>query len=73
MKSRYQINIIWSDQDGCYLVDLPEFSHQLQLYFTHRNTYAEAIANTEKVLELLIQDYEAQGKPLPQPQTLQPV
>ncbi|NJL91366.1 MAG: type II toxin-antitoxin system HicB family antitoxin [Coleofasciculaceae cyanobacterium SM2_1_6] len=70
---KYRINIIWSDEDECYLVELPEFSHQLQQYFTHGETYAEAIANAQEVLELLIEDYEATGKPLPAPQILQAV
>nr|WP_258040779.1 type II toxin-antitoxin system HicB family antitoxin [Pseudanabaena sp. BC1403] len=50
---------------------LPEFSNTLQRYFTHGDTYAEAIANAEEVLELLIEDYEETGKPLPSPQVLQ--
>ncbi|WP_103669674.1 type II toxin-antitoxin system HicB family antitoxin [Pseudanabaena sp. BC1403] len=56
-----------------YLSDLvlPEFSNTLQRYFTHGDTYAEAIANAEEVLELLIEDYEETGKPLPSPQVLQ--
>jgi hypothetical protein len=36
----------------------------LQRYFTHGNTYAEAIANAEEVLELLIEDYEATIMPM---------
>ncbi|MFN9062306.1 MAG: type II toxin-antitoxin system HicB family antitoxin, partial [Pseudanabaena sp.] len=46
-------------------------SNALQRYFTHGDTYGEAIANAEEVLELLIEDYEASGKPLPSPQVLQ--
>ena len=71
MKHKYYINIIWSDENKCYLVELPEFANALQRYFTHGDTYAEAIANAEEVLELLIEDYKASGKPLPSPQILQ--
>jgi antitoxin HicB len=71
MKSRYRVNIVWSEEDCCYLVELPEFAHELQRYFTHGNTYQEAVANAQEVLELLVEDYEAQGKSLPSPQTLQ--
>ncbi|BBC23257.1 type II toxin-antitoxin system HicB family antitoxin [Pseudanabaena sp. ABRG5-3] len=71
MNHKYRINIVWSDEDKCYLVELPEFSNALQRYFTHGDTYAEVIANAEEVLELLIEDYEASGKPLPLPQVLQ--
>jgi predicted RNase H-like HicB family nuclease len=72
MKSKYRINIIWSDEDNCYLVELPEFAHDLERYFTHGDTYNEALSNAQEVLDLLIEDYQAEGKPLPQPQTLQP-
>ena len=54
-------------------MELPEFSHPLQQYFTHGDTYEEAIANAQEVLELLIEDYETTGKLLPVPQTLQTV
>jgi len=70
---KYRINIVWSKEDECYLVELPEFSHKLQQYFTHGETYAEAIANAQEVLALLIEDYEVTGKPLPAPQILQAV
>ena len=33
----------------------------------------EMIANAQEVLELLIEDYEVTGKPLPAPQILQAV
>ena len=65
MKHNYLINIVWSEEDKCYLVELPEFANTLQRYFTHGDTYAE------EVLELLIEDYKASGKPLPSPQILQ--
>ncbi|WP_417033540.1 hypothetical protein [Dolichospermum planctonicum] len=34
---------------------------------THGETYAEALKNGEEVLELLIEEYQLQGRPLPQP------
>lgn len=71
MQHKYRINILWSDEDKCYLVELPEFSNTLQRYFTHGDTYAEAIANAKEVLELLIEDYESTGKSLPSPHVLQ--
>ncbi|MEM6518053.1 MAG: type II toxin-antitoxin system HicB family antitoxin [Cyanobacteria bacterium P01_D01_bin.71] len=72
MKSiKYRINIAWSDEDNCYLVELPEFSTEIQRYFTHGETYEEALQNAQEVLELLIESYQAEGRPLPQPQTLQ--
>ncbi len=66
MKSEYSIVIQWSDEDKKYIVSLPEFGPYAH---THGNTYADALNNGEEVLELLIEDYQAQGKPLPKPLT----
>lgn len=68
---KYRVNIIWSNEDDCYLVELPEFATDIQRYFTHGDTYEEALTNAQEVLALLIESYQAEGKPLPQPQTLQ--
>lgn len=38
MEHKYRINIVWSEPDECYLVELPEFAHELQRYFTHGDT-----------------------------------
>jgi predicted RNase H-like HicB family nuclease len=69
--NEYQVNILWSNEDNCHLVELLEFTTEIQPYFTHSNTYEDALHNTQEVLELLIESYQAEGSPLPQPQTLQ--
>lgn len=66
MKLQYSIVIQWSMEDKKYIVSLPEFGPYAH---THGNTYADALNNGEEVLELLIEDYQAQGKPLPEPLT----
>lgn len=68
MKTRYSILIQWSDEDQKYIVSLPEFGPYAH---THGDTYEEAFQNAQEVLELLIEDYQERGKPLPEPQTLQ--
>ncbi|MEL7226143.1 MAG: type II toxin-antitoxin system HicB family antitoxin [Cyanobacteria bacterium J06576_12] len=68
---KYRVNIIWSNDDDCYVVELPEFATDIQRYFTHGDTYEEAIGNAQEVLELLIESYREEGKTLPQPCTLQ--
>jgi predicted RNase H-like HicB family nuclease len=68
---KYRINVAWSDEDDCYLVELPEFATDIQRYFTHGETYEEALTNAKEVLALLIESYQAEGKPLPKPQILQ--
>jgi predicted RNase H-like HicB family nuclease len=57
--------IQWSDEDNCYLVGLPDFPGQQ--WRTHGETYTEAAANGVEVLELLIEDYQLAGEPLPIP------
>ncbi len=59
---RYQMVIVWSDEDNCYLVHLPEFPEQT--YRTHGDSYEEAARNGEEVLQLLL---EEDGLPLPKP------
>jgi predicted RNase H-like HicB family nuclease len=68
---KYRVNIIWSEEDEAYLVELPEFATDIQRYFTHGDTYEEALNNAQEVLALLIESYQAEGKTLPQPATLQ--
>jgi predicted RNase H-like HicB family nuclease len=65
MKPRYSILIQWSDEDQQYVVSLPEFGPYAH---THGETYEEAFQNAQDVLELLIEDYEARGQVLPEPQ-----
>lgn len=59
---RYQMLIVWSEEDNCYLVHLPDFPEQT--YRTHGNSYQEAARNGQEVLELLL---EEDGLPLPTP------
>jgi predicted RNase H-like HicB family nuclease len=57
--------IAWSDEDQAYLVTLPEFSDVSQPC-AHGETYEEAARNGHEVLELLIEEFQALGKPLPE-------
>lgn len=66
MKPQYSILIQWSDEDQKYIVSLPEFGTYAH---THGDSYEEALKNGQEVIELLKEDYEAHGKPLPQPLT----
>ncbi|WP_068818971.1 type II toxin-antitoxin system HicB family antitoxin [Phormidesmis priestleyi] len=68
---KYRVNIVWSDVDQSYLVELPEFATEIQRYFTDGETYEAALKNAQEVLELLVESYQAEGQTLPQPQTLQ--
>jgi predicted RNase H-like HicB family nuclease len=64
MSCHYSMVLRWSDEDQAFLVSLPEFSPSSQ---THGSTYEEAAQNGREVLELLIDTYQAEGRPLPAP------
>lgn len=51
MKLKYRINIVWSDENNCYLVSLPDFVGQQ--WRTHGDTYEEAFQNGLEVMEEL--------------------
>ena len=55
--------IQWSDEDQLYLVHLPEFSWQK--FVTHGKSYEQAARNGREVLEMLIETFQEEGKPLP--------
>ncbi|MDA1049425.1 MAG: type II toxin-antitoxin system HicB family antitoxin [Planctomycetota bacterium] len=64
MTSRYRMLIEWSEEDQVFVVTLPEFPCNR----THGATYEEAAKNGKEVLELLIETWEQDGRPLPPPQ-----
>jgi predicted RNase H-like HicB family nuclease len=64
MISRYTILIQWSQEDQCYVVSLPEWG---ECCHTHGDTYEEALANAQDVLELLISSAQDHNDPLPEP------
>jgi len=50
---RYTVIIQWSDEDGCYVVSLPEWGTGCK---THGSTYEEAARHAHEVLQLLTKD-----------------
>ncbi len=66
MTPRYCVIIQWSDEDAAFIVTLPEFGSCQ----TRGLSYQEAAKNGEEILELLIDSYREDGKPLPAPATL---
>jgi predicted RNase H-like HicB family nuclease len=58
---RYEMVIVWSEEDDYFLVHLPDFPEQT--YRTHGNSYEEAARNGQEVLQLLL---EENGLPLPE-------
>jgi predicted RNase H-like HicB family nuclease len=62
--SQYSMLIQWSDEDGVFVVSLPEFGPYAK---THGATYEEAAKNGREVLELLMQTGLGKGDSLPVP------
>lgn len=69
MNSPYSLIIQWSEEDRLFVVSLPEFTDVMQPC-THGHTYEEAAKHGQELLETLIEIYQEDGKPLPEPQTL---
>jgi predicted RNase H-like HicB family nuclease len=69
MNNPYSILIQWSDEDQKYIASLPEFGPYAR---THGTTHEAALAMAQEVLAMMIETYQEQGKPLPQPQVLSP-
>jgi antitoxin HicB len=65
LKPRYTVVVQWSDEDQCFVVSLPEWG---EFCHTHGETYEEAIANAQEVLEMLIEGAIDRGEELPTPQ-----
>lgn len=67
---KYQMLIQWSDEDGCYVVSLPNFP-EINQPCTDGVIYAEAAQQGQEMIESLCLWYKQEGKDLPHPQTLQ--
>ncbi len=70
LKPRYAVIVQWSDEDDCFVVSLPEWG---EFCHTHGETYEEAIANAQEVLEMLIEGAIDRGENLPVPQRFNPM
>ena len=69
-KLKYRINIIWSEEDNCYLVGLPDFPGQT--WVTHGDTYQEAFTHGMEVMEELHLAVINGDLPSPKITTVQP-
>lgn len=64
MNTPFSMVIQWSEDDQSYVVTLPEFGPYAK---THGDTYEEAARKGQEVIEMLIDTYRTEGKPLPVP------
>jgi predicted RNase H-like HicB family nuclease len=62
--NRYEINIFWSNEDDCFVVEVPE----LPGCAAHGETHELALANAKEAMALWIDTARQEGRPIPQPQ-----
>ena len=60
---KYEINIYWSKEDEAFIAEVPE----LPGCAADGETYQEALANVERVVEEWIETAKEIGRPIPQP------
>jgi predicted RNase H-like HicB family nuclease len=63
MTTRYELIIYWSKDDGSFIVEVPE----LPGCMADGQTYAEAVANVEVVIDEWIETAQKLGRPIPEP------
>ena len=60
---RYELIIYWSKDDDSFVVEVPE----LPGCMADGQTYAEAVANAEKVIDQWIETARELGRQIPEP------
>jgi len=63
MKIKYEMIIYWSNEDKCYVVEVPE----LPGCMADGLTYQEAISNAEIIINEWIETAKSTGRPIPKP------
>ena len=63
MKTRYELIIYWSKDDESFVVEVPELSGCM----ADGQSYAEAVANAEVLIDEWIENARKLGRPIPEP------
>lgn len=63
MEPHYHINLFWSDEDACWIADVPD----LRYCSSHGETRAEALVNIEEAIEGWLAVARNEGLPIPEP------
>ncbi|MEA3053320.1 MAG: hypothetical protein QOG72_2223 [Sphingomonadales bacterium] len=63
MDPRYHINIFWSDEDGCWIADVPD----LRYCSAHGETPQAAAAEIEVAMALWLEVARDEAIPIPEP------
>ena len=70
MNYRYTLLIQWSQEDGLYLVTLPEFASIAMQPCTYGKSYEEAIANAQEAIASYLEYCLEVGLVPPSPSTV---
>jgi predicted RNase H-like HicB family nuclease len=63
MTMKYELIIYWSEEDGSFVVEVPE----LPGCVADGATYIEALQNAQTVMQEWIETAQELGRPIPQP------
>lgn len=63
MPIKYELIIYWSEADNAFLVEVPELAGCM----ADGQTYAEALANAEVIIQEWIETAQMLGRPIPKP------
>ena len=63
MSIKYELIIYWSEVDQAFVVEVPE----LPGCISDGDSYAEAVANAQQVIEEWIETARNLGRPIPEP------
>jgi predicted RNase H-like HicB family nuclease len=63
MKYKYEILIYWSNDDNCFIAEVPELSGCL----ADGNSYADALDNVQLVVAEWIETAKSLGRKIPEP------
>ncbi|MFN8361468.1 MAG: type II toxin-antitoxin system HicB family antitoxin [Candidatus Kapaibacterium sp.] len=61
--NKYEIILYWSDEDNCYVAEVPELSGCM----ADGTTYSEALHNTEIIINEWIETAQELGRQIPMP------
>ena len=63
LTNKYELIIYWSQDDDCFLVEVPELSGCM----ADGKTYTEAVLNAEKIIAEWIETAQMLGHNIPEP------
>jgi predicted RNase H-like HicB family nuclease len=69
MNPRYHINVFWSDEDSCWIADIPD----LRYCSAHGETPEEAMTELQVAAELWLEVAREHDLPIPEPRYRPPM